>query len=165
MTPQPPKSNGSRTILIVLGVVFVSILLCCGGCGIIGLFGYQKGKAADAEAKAFAQSALPAGKTISRASLEPFLASTWSNNVPKDGEAKVFTNIAKKLGPLKSIGEFTTSRFYFGSQNGQPAGTRLTLSAPVEFAKADGTITLKVAKIDEKWGIESLHVDSDAFTK
>ena len=162
--PAPPRPN--RTLWIVLGVVAITLSCCCGGPLMLGLFGYQRGRASDAEAKTFARSAVLAiGKDWSADEFRKYASPAL---VPMIGQSKATQYRAgwsKKLGHLKSLGEFTTTGIYFGSQNGLPPATRVKFTASATFVKGEGTVFLGVAKADGKWGIENLDISSDALQR
>ena len=166
MLPPPRPPSRPKTLWIVLGAVLFALLFCCGGCGLVGYLGLQRGRRDDGAAKAFADAALRTiGKDWSPATFRAYAAPTWRTTVPPETEKAVFTKYARTLGSLKTLGPLTSQGFFYGSRDGLPAGTRVNLLAPATFAKAKGQISLTAAKIDGRWGVESLRIDSPAFLK
>ena len=150
-------------MLIVLGVVGLCVVCCCGGAGLLGFLGFKRGQRVDVAAKGFARRALLAGgKDWRFDSFRPYLSSTWK---PSASDAATFSGYERKLGSIESLGAFTTTGFFYGSQNGQPSGARVSMTVPAKFAKADGTIEIRAVRIDRRWGIEHLKIDSPALLK
>jgi hypothetical protein len=162
MIPPPAPQKNNRVLLIVLGVIAALVLCCCGGTSLLGYFGFQKGSESDREAKAFATKAW---KEIGRSWAQDDLVRYGSPHAKKvfgeEKMARVLATLRTKLGPLKTLDEFTTQGIHFGSQNGLPPATRVKLNASATFEKGDGTVTLSVAKIGEEWGFENFNVQSD----
>lgn len=163
--PSPaPKNN--RVVWIVLGTLLLLVLCCCGGGSVLSYFGLQRGTETDREAKVFATKAVKAmGKSWSAEEFELYGSPALKKTLASQKSDLYLSAFRNKLGRLKELSEFTTQSMHFGSQNGLPPATRVTLNAPATFEKGTGTIVVVAAKADEKWGIEKINVQSDALLK
>lgn len=161
-----PAKKGIRPVWIVLGILTACLLCCCGGGAFLGFLGYRRGAEVDREAKAYATSAVQTiGKGWSKDEIRSFGSPILTDTLDQPKASFYLTTWRKKLGNLKTLGEFTTGGIFFDSQNGLPAATRVRLSAPATFEKGSGTIVLRVVKQQGHWGIESLDIESETLLK
>lgn len=166
--PPPPARPGpspGKIVAIVLGVVFGTLILCCGGLLLTGRNVWQSGLAADKEAKAFATQAMRAvGEDWDVSELERRASRDFQASVKSRDTEKLMRTFRRKLGPLKSLDEFTTTNYNAHSGTG---GTRIAIdmNAPAKFEKGSGKILLTVVKQDGRWGIQSLRVNSPALSE
>ncbi len=142
------------------------MLCCCGGGGLLGFLGFRRGAEVDKEAKLFATPAVTAiGKDWSKEAMQKYAAPSFAPLLEQGQPDKYLVAWRKKLGSLRRLGEFTTKGLYFGSKNGLPPATRVSMTASATFEKGEGTVVVGVAKTDGKWGVENLDIQSDALLK
>lgn len=162
----PPARKSNRTLWLVVGIVGAIGICCCGGVSGLGYFGFRQGSESDREAKVFATKAVKEiGKTWSKEAFAEYGAPVFQKSLKTEKTAIYVTAFRKKLGPLKSLGEFTTRGIYFGTKNGLPPATRVTMDAPATFEKGKGKIVIGVAKANDAWGIENFNIQSDDLVK
>jgi hypothetical protein len=152
-----------KTVWIVLGVFASVLVLCCISGVFFGnrlLVGVQT---VNNEADLFSKKVVEEVAADWRpASLMKYASPEFKVSVTQDKLAKLFRFLESKLGPVKSVGEFTASNTSAQSWNGE-SYTLITTVGNATFAKGDGKVTLKVIKRRGQWAVVNFHVNSDAL--
>lgn len=150
-----------KTVAIVLGVLGVLALAVCGGVFFFGRNLFQSAMDLDAQGKAFATEAVRAvAANWDPAELDQRGSKLYQQIAPKDKIAQVMALCRERLGPLKSVSEFTTQSINADATAGR---TTLQITAPAEFEKGRGNFTITVAKEGERWGVDIFSVNSPAL--
>lgn len=154
-----------KTVAIVLSVIGVLVLAVCGGLFFFGRSLFQSAVATDAEGKKFAtEVARAVGTNWDSEVLHARGSKRYQQSAPKDKIAEVLALCKERLGPLKSIGEFTTTSINTNTDAATGSRTTLAINAPAQFEKGSGRLEITVAKEGDKWGVDLFSVRSDLLT-
>lgn len=152
-----------KVVWIVLGSFALLALLCCGGGLFFGNRLIRGVAEVNDEADRFAKKVTEEVATDwNPSTLQKYADVDFKRTVTDEQLAKLFKMFRNKLGPAKSIGEFTASNTSAQNRNGK-SYTLVTTSAQTTFEKGSGTVTLRVVRRGDKWAVYRFQVNSDAL--
>ncbi len=160
MIPPPKPSRSSRTVLIVLSVVGVLLLICCGGASYFGLSCYRQVAKVDDEADRFASATMLAvAKPWDSGKLWDLSDADLTATLTRQQHDKLVDYYASRLGNLQSVGPFSASSTRWTTLNGSDV-LIIRTSATGHFQMGDGHITLTVIRRGSTWRIDGIRIVS-----
>lgn len=152
-----------KTVWIVLGILAVLGLACCGGVLLFGKGIFNAVASANDDADRYSKQVferVAAEWDVAVLSAEG--SPEFKEQVPQEDLKKMFELLKSKLGKFKSVGEFSATNTQAKTTNGDSMIV-VTTNASAIFEKAPGQVTMEVIKRGETWKVLSFEVKSDAL--
>ncbi len=153
-----------RPWVIALIIVVSLLVCCCGGTVLMGGTAFMKGSQDIGEGKAWAQRTIPTlAKPWSEEEVWKVSSELYRASMSRERHDRFIRTLKNGLGDLVELGEPTTQNWNVSTTTRRGTVTILYLEVPAKFKKADAKLLLTLAKKDDRWMIDGLKVNSDAF--